>query len=40
MKDITQELKEMVKLRKNRKIIYKNSGRKSVGLFVDDLSAK
>ncbi len=40
MKDITRKLKKMIKTRKNKKIIYKNTGRKSVGLFVDDLSVK
>ncbi len=40
MKKGTEKLKKMVKSRKNQRIIYKNTSRKSVGLFVDDLSTK
>lgn len=40
MEDVTQKLKKMIKSRKNQKIIYKNTNRKSVGLFIDDLSVK
>lgn len=40
MKNATQKLRKMVKSRDNQKIIYKNSNKKTVGLFVDDLSIK
>ena len=40
MKEGTEKLKKMVKSRKNQKIIYKNTGKKIVSLFVDDLSTK
>ena len=40
MEDITQNLKEMVKVRKNQKLIYKQSKERSIKLFVDDLSEK
>jgi hypothetical protein len=40
MENVTQRLKKMVKSRKNQKIIYKNSKKRQVGLFVDDLSVK
>jgi hypothetical protein len=40
MEDITQNLKEMIKARKNQKLIYKQSNERSIKLFVDDLSEK
>jgi len=40
MENTTEKLKKMIKSRKNKKVIYKSSNRKSVGLFVDDLSVK
>ena len=40
MKEGTEKLKKMVNSRKNQKIIYKNTGKKIVSLFVDDLSTK
>ena len=40
MEDITQNLKEMVKARKNQKLIYKQSNERSIKLFEDDLSEK
>jgi hypothetical protein len=40
MEDITKNLKEMVKTRKNQKLIYKQSNERPIGLFVDDLSEK
>lgn len=40
MEDITKKLRKMTKSRKNKKVIYKSSNRKQVGLFIDDLSIK
>jgi hypothetical protein len=40
MEDKTQTLKNIMKLRKNQKIIYKQSPKESARLFVDDLSVK
>ena len=40
MDDITQNLKEMVKARKNKKLISKQSNERSIKLIVDDLSEK
>lgn len=40
MEEITLNLKEMVKSRKNHKLIYKRSKERSIGIFVDDLSLK
>jgi hypothetical protein len=40
MEEITQKLKKITESRNNKKIIYKQSNRMSVGLFVDDLSVK
>ena len=40
MEEITQKLKKIMKSRYDQKLIYKLSNRMSVGLFVDDLSAK
>ncbi|MEF8879208.1 MAG: hypothetical protein V5A64_02295 [Candidatus Thermoplasmatota archaeon] len=40
MKDTTKNPKKMIKSRKNKKVIYKHSNKKKIGLFVDDLSVK
>jgi len=40
MEDITQDLKEMIKGRKNKKLIYKQSKERSIQLFVDNLLEK
>jgi len=40
MEEITQKLKKIMKSRYDQKLIYKQSNRMSVGLFVDDISAK
>ena len=40
MKNSTEKLIKMIKSRKNNKVIYKSSNKKSACLFVDDLSVK
>jgi hypothetical protein len=40
MEEITQKLEKMMKSRYDQKLIYKQSHRMSVGLFIDDLSVK
>ncbi len=40
MENVTNNLKKMVKTRKNQKLIYKQSNSRSASLFVDDLSVK
>jgi hypothetical protein len=40
MEEIMQKLEKMMKSRYDQKLIYKQSNRMSVGLFVDDLSVK
>jgi len=40
MEEITEKLIKIMKSRKNRKIIYKQSNKKANRLFVDDLSVK
>jgi hypothetical protein len=40
MEDITQKLQELTKSRRNTKLIYKQSTKKSSSLFVNDLSVK
>jgi len=40
MESITQKLQQLTKLRKNPKLIYKQSQLKGAGFFVDDLSDK
>jgi hypothetical protein len=40
MEDITMKLKKIMKSKKNQKIIYKQSNKKSASIFVDDLSVK
>ena len=38
MEDITKKLKKIMKSRKNKKLIYKQSNKRSAKLFVDDIS--
>ena len=40
MEDITLKLKEMIKTRKNQKLIYKQSAKQSGSSFIDNLSEK
>jgi len=40
MENITKNLMEMVKTRKIKKLVYKQSNERPIGLFVDDLSEK
>jgi len=40
MEEITQKLKKITKSRRNDNIIYKQSNKRSVILFVEDLSVK
>lgn len=40
MHDITMKLKKIIDSKKKRKIIYKQSNKKSASIFVDDLSVK
>ena len=40
MHDITMKLKKIIDTKKKRKIIYKQSNKKSASIFVDDLSVK
>ena len=40
MEDITEKLKKIMKSRKNRKVIYKQSNKRANKLFIDDLSVK
>ena len=40
MEDITLKLKEMIKTRKNQKLIYKQSTKMSGSSFIDNLSKK
>jgi len=40
MEDITMKLKKIIDSRKNRKLIYKQSNKKSASIFIDDLSGK
>lgn len=40
MEDITMKLKKIMDSRKERKIVYIQSNKKSVSIFVDDLSGK
>jgi dsRNA-specific ribonuclease len=37
MEDITQQLQELTKSRKNPKLIYKQANQKKASLFVNDL---
>jgi hypothetical protein len=40
MEDTTLKLKKIIESKKKRKIIYKQSNKKSASIFVDDLSVK
>ena len=40
MHDITMKLKKIIDSKKKRKIIYKQSNKKSASVFVDNLSIK
>jgi hypothetical protein len=40
MKELTEKLKKIMKSRTNQKLIYKNSNKRPIRLFVDDLSVK
>jgi hypothetical protein len=40
MEDITQQLQQLIKLRKNTKLIYKQTKLKRASFFVDDSSDK
>ena len=40
MKELTQKLKKIMKSRNNQKLIYKQSNKRAIRLFVDDLSVK
>lgn len=40
MDDITMKLKKIIDSKKKRKIIYKQSNKKTASIFVDDLSVK
>ncbi len=40
MDRITKKLKKMAESKKNQIIVFKQTNKKRVGLFIDDLSAK
>jgi hypothetical protein len=40
MNSITKKLKKLTELKRNQKIVFRQTNKNRVGIFVDDLSAK
>ena len=40
MKELTKKLKKIMRSRTNQKLIYKQSNKRAIRFFVDDLSVK